>query len=101
MDRVGLERFFAERCGSGESAIKAAYPQWVVVAEQNRVAAISLDHSRYIGGALLQHSPCWRILPLSPFCSSDPLDLGGAACVETVHECYADMDFGGLSVGVS
>ena len=40
-------------------------------------------------------------LPLSPLGSGDAFDLGGAECIEAVHECDADLDFCGLAVGVS
>lgn len=39
--------------------------------------------------------------PLSPVMSAHALDLGGAEGVEAVHEGDADVDFGGLAVGVS
>jgi hypothetical protein len=40
-------------------------------------------------------------LPLSPLTLCHADDLGGAKGVEAVHECDADLDFGGLAVGVS
>lgn len=40
-------------------------------------------------------------LPLTPLTSCHPNDLGGAEGVEAVHECDADVDFGGLAVGVA
>ena len=39
--------------------------------------------------------------PFTPLTSCHALDLGGAECVEAVHECDADVDFGRLSVRVS
>ena len=40
-------------------------------------------------------------LPLSPIALGDAFDLSLAEDVEAVHECDADVDFGGLAVGVS
>ena len=40
-------------------------------------------------------------MPLSPSGSGHADDLGGAEGVEAVDECDADVDFGGLAVGVS
>ena len=40
-------------------------------------------------------------LPLTRLASVHANDLGGAEGVEAVHEGDADMDFGGLAVGVS
>ena len=40
-------------------------------------------------------------LPLSPSSSGHADDLGGAQDVEAVHEGDADVDFGGLAVGIS
>lgn len=45
--------------------------------------------------------PLGRLVPLSPAASGHAFDLGGAEFVEAVHECDADVDFGGLAVGVS
>ena len=39
--------------------------------------------------------------PLSPIALGDAFDLSLAEDVEAVHECDADVDFGGLAVGVS
>lgn len=39
--------------------------------------------------------------PLSRGLSGDGLDLGPAEGREAVHDCDADLDFGGLAVGVS
>ena len=39
--------------------------------------------------------------PLSPLGSGHAFDLGSAECIETVHECNADLDFGGLAVRVA
>ena len=39
--------------------------------------------------------------PLSPLASGHANDFGGAECVEAVDEGNADLDFGGLAVGVS
>ena len=38
--------------------------------------------------------------PLSPIALGHALDLGLAECIEAVHEGDADVDFGGLAVGV-
>ena len=40
-------------------------------------------------------------LPLSPVGSGDANDLGGAEGREAVHQGDADVDFGGLAVGIS
>ena len=40
-------------------------------------------------------------MPLSPSGSGHAQDLGGAERIEAVQECNADVDFGGLAVGVS
>ena len=40
-------------------------------------------------------------MPLTPLTSSHADDLGGAECVEAVHEGDTDVDFGGLAVGVA
>ena len=40
-------------------------------------------------------------LPLSPIALGDAFDLSFAEDVEAVHECDADVDFGGLADGVS
>ena len=40
-------------------------------------------------------------MPLSPSGSGRADDLGGAEGIEAVDECDADVDFGGLAVGVS
>lgn len=37
--------------------------------------------------------------PLSPLGSGHALGLGGAKCIEAVHEGNADLDFGCLVVG--
>ena len=39
--------------------------------------------------------------PLTPLSSGQALDLGGAECVEAVHKCDAEVNFGGLPVRVS
>ena len=39
-------------------------------------------------------------LPLSLSGSGHADDLSGAECVEAIHECDAEMDFGGLAIGV-
>lgn len=38
--------------------------------------------------------------PCPSVVSGHALDLGGAEGVEAVHECDADVDLGGLAVGV-
>ena len=40
-------------------------------------------------------------MPLSPLTLCQANDLGGAEGGEAVHEGDADVDFGGLTVGVS
>ena len=40
-------------------------------------------------------------MTLTPPSSGEAFDLGVAECVEAVHECDADVDFGSLSVRVS
>lgn len=40
-------------------------------------------------------------MPLSPSRSGHADDLGGAESIEAVDECDADVDFGGLAVGLS
>lgn len=49
---------------------------------------------------LLISEPRVRTAP-TPLTSGDANDLGGAECVEAVHECDADVDFCGLAVGVT
>lgn len=34
----------------------------------------------------------WQDEPHSPLYSGHAFDLGGAECIEAVHECYADLD---------
>lgn len=41
------------------------------------------------------------ISPLSPYISCHADDVGGAECVEAVHQGDADVDFGGLAIWVS
>ena len=48
-----------------------------------------------VGAAALLGSPAARLA------GGDALDLGGAEGIEAVHERDADVDFGGLAVGVS
>ena len=48
--------------------------------------------------ALLRNSSLRRDGPFPPLTSCHADDLGGAAGVESVHECDAYVDFGGLAV---
>lgn len=41
------------------------------------------------------------LLPLTQLPSGDAHDLGGAECVDAVHECDSDVDFCGLAVGLA
>ncbi|WP_199737869.1 hypothetical protein [Falsigemmobacter faecalis] len=43
----------------------------------------------------------WPDVPLSPLYSGHRLDPDGAACIEPVHECGKDPDFGHLAVRVA
>ncbi|NPD15592.1 hypothetical protein HOY34_10305 [Xinfangfangia sp. D13-10-4-6] len=43
----------------------------------------------------------WPDAPLSPQCSCHAFDLGSAECIEAVHECYADLDLGGLAIRIT
>lgn len=40
-------------------------------------------------------------LPLTPLISGHAFDLCGAECVEAVHQCHTDVDFGRLPIPVS
>lgn len=51
-------------------------------------------------GVVAQHA-LDTCLPTIPLTSGHANDLGCAECVEAVHEGDADVDFGGLAVGVS
>jgi hypothetical protein len=39
--------------------------------------------------------------PLSPFSSCHAFDLGSAECIEAVHECYADLELGSLTLRIT
>lgn len=40
-------------------------------------------------------------VPLSPLGSGHAFNLGSAECIEAVHECYAELDLGGLAIRVA
>ena len=51
-------------------------------------------------GFLAEIRAVWDI-PLSPSCSSYALNIRNAECVEAVHKCDTDLDFGGLTIGIA
>ena len=59
-----------------------------------------MEAQKHRGGVVAQIS-VWAEGPLSRGSSGDRLDLGPAEGREAVHDCDADLDFGGLAVGVS
>ena len=56
---------------------------------------------RYISVGIVAEVVFETSFPLSPIALGDAFDLSLAEDVEAVHECDADVDFGGLAVGVS
>ena len=65
---------------------------------QRRLTSSTDERVMYL--ALLQMSDPGRNFLFSPFGLGDTLNLGSAEYVEAVHKCDADVDFGGLAIGI-
>ena len=71
------------------------------IASEQLPIVIAFERLAAINRALLQNSRLKHDFPLPPWCSGHANDVGGAECIEAGHRCAADLDLGGLAVGVS
>ncbi len=73
----------------------------VDIAYQGRYSQNASDDGKRGQHGIVAEVAVETSFPLSPIALGHALDVGLAECIEAVHEGDADVDFGGLAVGVS